>query len=340
MIKSHVSNSVDQSDEQPLDAEASVLPPTRWRRPAVRQLVPYLALIALLAFFTTRSPNFLTVSNILVMAQSASILMVIALGATLVVVAGSVDLSVGAVATIVGVLAAHLSQQGHTSSIWLLVLVGAVCGLVNGILVAYVRLPSFLVTLGTMFIFGGIAAKITGGYFVSLAYPSLGEAVNGKAIGQIPAGLLWMIVAITITAFLAYKTVFGRRVYAIGGNEKVAKLAGQPVERTKVWMFVYSGLLAGFGGLMLVARAGGSSPDMGEPFLLTGIAAIVMGGTSLAGGVGGPARTIVGVVIIEVLTNGLIIIGADPYYQNIALGSVIIGAVIVTIKRSEMASIK
>ncbi|GAW53817.1 putative ABC transporter permease protein [Nocardioides sp. PD653] len=296
--------------------------------------------MALLAFFTTQSANFLTVTNILVMAQSASILMVIALGATLVVVAGSVDLSVGAVATIVGVLAAHLSQQGHTSSIWLLVLVGALCGLVNGILVAYVRLPSFLVTLGTMFIFGGIAAKITGGYFVSLNYPSLSEAVNGKPIGQIPAGLLWMVVAIAVSAFLAYRTVFGRRVYAIGGNEKVAKLAGQPVERTKVWMFVFSGLLAGFGGLMLVARAGGSSPDMGEPFLLTAIAAIVMGGTSLNGGVGGPARTIVGVVIIEVLTNGLIIIGADPYYQNIALGSVIICAVIVTIKRSEMAAIK
>lgn len=323
----------------PIETPGAARPPRR-RLPAARQVMPYLALVVLLAYFSSQSSNFLTVSNVLAMAQNASILMVIALGATLVVVAGSVDLSVGAVATLVGVLAAQLSQQGQTSSIWLLVLVGAVCGLVNGVLVAYVRLPSFLVTLGTMYIFGGIAAKITGGYFVALASSSLSAAVNSTLFFQIPTGLLWMLAAIAVTTFLAYKTVFGRRVYAIGGNEKVAKLAGQPVERAKVWMFVYSGLLAGFGGLMLIGRAGGSSPDMGTPFLLTAIAAIVMGGTSLAGGVGGPARTIVGVIIIEVLTNGLVIIGADPYYQNIALGVVIIGAVIVTIKRSEMASIK
>jgi ribose/xylose/arabinose/galactoside ABC-type transport system permease subunit len=327
------------------DATVSLTPSQRLRgiglrRLTLRDLMPSVALIILVAFFATRSHKFLTVTNLLVMAQDCSILMVIALGATLVVVAGSVDLSVGAIATLVGVMATELASHGQTLTVWLLVLLGALCGLINGVLISYVRLPSFLVTLGTMYIFGGVAAKITGGYFLALSYPALGEAANGTLFWRVPRGVLWMFAAIAITAFLAYRTVFGRRVYAIGGNEKVAKLAGQPVDRTKVLIFVFSGLLAGFGGLMLAARAGGSSPEMGSPFLLTAIAAIVMGGTSLAGGVGGPARTVIGVVIIEVLTNGLVIIGADPYYQNIALGIVIIGAVVLTIRRSEMASIK
>jgi ribose transport system permease protein/putative xylitol transport system permease protein len=303
-------------------------------------LVPYIALVVLITYFTIKTGEFLTLSNILVMMQQASILMVIALGATLVVVAGSVDLSVGAVATLVGVFAAQLALDGHTTVIWLLVFVGAACGLINGVLVAYVRLPSFLVTLGTLFIFGGVAAKITGGYTVELKYAGLDESVNNTALWGVPNGVLWAVVAIAVTTFLAYRTVFGRRVYAIGGNEKVAQLAGQPVERTKVWMFMYSGLLAAFGGLMLTARGGGSSPQMGDSFLLTAIAAIVMGGTSLNGGTGGPARTVLGVATIAVLTNGLVLTGVDPYYQNIVLGSVIIGAVIVTINRSELAAVK
>jgi ribose transport system permease protein/putative xylitol transport system permease protein len=305
-----------------------------------RWLVPYIALVVLVGYFTLKTSEFLTVSNVLVMMQQASILMVIALGATLVVVAGSVDLSVGAVATLVGVFAAQLAQDGHTTLVWLLVLAGAACGLINGVLVAYVKLPSFLVTLGTLFIFGGIAAKITGGYTITLDYPKLDQAVNSTALWGIPNGVLWALVAMAVTTFLAYRTVFGRRVYAIGGNENVAKLSGQPVARTKVAMFVYSGLLAAFGGLMLTARGGGSSPQMGDSFLLTAIAAIVMGGTSLSGGTGGPARTILGVATIAVLTNGLVLTGVDPYYQNIVLGLVIIGAVVVTINRKEMAAVK
>lgn len=306
----------------------------------LRGFMPYIALVVVIAYFALQRSDFLTGSNILVMLQQASILTVIAMGATLVIVAGSIDLSVGATAALVGVLAAELAAHGHGWAVWPLVLVGAGCGVVNGVLAAYVKLPSFLVTLGTMFIYDGIAAKISGGYQVSLVYNALGTAVNGTAVGSVPNGVWWAAVAIVIAVLLAYRTVWGRRVYAIGGNEKVAKLTGQPVARVKVLMFGFSGLLAGFAGLMLTASNGGSSPQMGDPFLLTSIAAIVMGGTSLTGGLGGPARTVVGVATIEVLTNGLILTGVDPFVQNIALGAVIIAAVVVTMRRSEMDVVK
>jgi ribose/xylose/arabinose/galactoside ABC-type transport system permease subunit len=302
--------------------------------------MPLIALVVVVAYFSLRRSDFLTGSNIIVMMEQASILMVIAMGATLVIVAGSIDLSVGAIAALVGVLAAELAQHGHTWAVWPLVLVGALCGIVNGVLAAYVKLPSFLVTLGTMFIFDGIAAKISGGYQVSLLDQPLSDAVNATGLGSIPNGVWWAVIAMVITIGLAYRTVWGRRVYAVGGNERVAKLAGQPVERTKVWIFGYSGLLAGVAGLMLTASNGGSSPQMGDPFLLNSIAAIVMGGTSLTGGLGGPARTVLGVATIEVLTNGLVLTGVDPFVQNIALGAVIIGAVIVTMRRSEMTVVK
>jgi ribose transport system permease protein/putative xylitol transport system permease protein len=306
----------------------------------LRDLLPYAALVILVVYFSLATDAFFTVENLVNIVRQSAILMVIAVGATLVVVAGSVDLSVGAISTLSGTLAAYTSAHGQPGLAWAMVLVGVAAGLLNGTLVAYVRLPSFIVTLGTLFIFGGIATKIVGGYAVPLQNKALDDAVNSTTILGIPNGFHWAIGAIIVVSVIAYRTTFGRHLYAIGGNEKVAGLAGLPVRRDKALMFVLSGTLAAIGGLMLTARGGGSSPTMGDSFLLNAIAAIVMGGTPLSGGSGGPFRTILGVLTIVVLGDGMTLAAVDPYYQNVVFGAVVIAAVAVTVRRSEVAAVK
>jgi len=306
-----------------------------------RTLVPYALLLGLGIFFSVASPSFLNVNNAFNLLRESSTLLVISAGATLVVVLGSVDLSVGAVATLSGTIVALMSAKNHgLMPLLLAVPTGLGCGLVNGLLVALARLPSFLATLGTLFVYSGVAVKLTGGYAVPLQNPTLDNLVNGTAFAGIPNISFWALVAIALVSFTAYGTTFGRHIYAIGGNERVATLSGLPVWRGKLLIFLLSGLLAGIAGLMLDARGGGSSPTMGDAFLLNAIAAIVMGGTSLSGGTGGPGRTILGVLTITILANGMTLLEVDPRYQSIVFGVIVILAVAFTVRRSELAAVK
>ena len=199
---------------------------------------------------------------------------------------------------------------------------------------------SFLVTLGTLFVFGGIAAKATGGSAVSAVQEQLSTAINGTALFNIPNSIYWGIAAIMVLALVAHRTVFGRHVYAIGGNERVAEISGLPVRRVKVLIFVLSSTMAAIGGLMLMGSQGGSSPNMGDAYLLQSVAAIVMGGTPLTGGAGGPLRTVLGVLTIVTLSDGLTLANVDPYYVNIVFGAVVILAVLFTTRRNEIDVVK
>jgi ribose transport system permease protein/putative xylitol transport system permease protein len=218
--------------------------------------------------------------------------------------------------------------------------IGLACGLINGLLVAYAKLPSFLTTLGTLFIFNGYALRISGGTAEQLQNETLQKLVNDSSVLGIPNITWWAVVVLAVVSFLAYRSAFGRHIYAIGGNERVARLSGLPVTRDKLLMFVVSGLIGGVGGLMLAAQAGGSSPGMGDSFLLNAIAAIVMGGTALSGGSGGPGRTVLGVLTITVLANGMTLTQVDPHYQTMAFGLIVIFAVAVTVRRSELDAVK
>ena len=306
----------------------------------LRLMLPFASLLGLIVVFTVTAPAFLTLANLAIIGRQSSILLVIAAGATLVVVAGSVDLSVGAVATLVGTLGALLVVHDHPNLVWALVLLGVVCGALNGVLVAYVKLPSFLVTLGTLFIFGGIASKVVGGSAVSAVQDQLFTAINDSPLFGIPNSIYWAAATIAVVSFVAYRTTFGRHVFAIGGNERVAELSGLPVRRDKVLLFTLSGALAAIAGLMLLGRQGGSSPNMGDAFLLQAVAAIVMGGTPLTGGAGGPLRTILGVLTIVVLSDGLTLSSVDPYYVNVVFGVVVILAVVFTTRRGEVEAVK
>jgi ribose transport system permease protein len=316
-------------------------PPSRmmsWAQ--VQDYLPYLAFLVLLVVFAVTAENFLSAANVANLVRQGSVLMVIAAGATLVVVAGSVDLSVGAVATLCGTLGAVQGLHGHHWVLWTLPLVGALLGSLNGLLVAVMSLPSFLVTLGTLFIFAGIASRMTQGASVSFFDEQLDLAINDSSILGIPNIGWWALLALLITCLIAYKTSSGRKVYAIGGNESVARLAGVNVKLLKVLVFTLSGFSAGAAGLMLLGRGGGSSPVMGDPFLLSAIAAIVMGGTSLSGGAGGPGRTVLGVAAITVLANGMTLASVNPYNQNVVFGVIVILAVAATVRRGEMGAVK
>lgn len=305
-----------------------------------RRFLPYALIVALVILFTAKNNLFLSSDNLLNILRSSATLMVIACGSTLIIVAGSIDLSVGAVAALTGTIAVYFSLNGHPGWMILALPIGAACGLVNGVLVAYAKLPSFLTTLGTLFILGGLALRITGGASQQLDAKLLDELINSSTVLGIPNNVWWAVIVFIITAVLAYRTPFGRHVYAIGGNERVARLSGLRIERTKLLLFGFSGLLAGVAGLMLVAQGGGSSPGMGDPFLLNAIAAVVMGGTALNGGSGGPARTILGVLTLGIVTNGMVLSQVDPNYQTVVFGVIVLFAVLVSVRRSETQVVK
>lgn len=310
------------------------------RQNLVRVLIPYLVLAVLILFFSIQTDVFFSTDNLFNILRASSTLLVIAVGATLVVVAGSVDLSVGAVAALAATAGVHLALDGSEAALLIAIPIGLACGAINGVLLAYAKLPSFLVTLGTLFIFGGYALRISGGRAELLQSETLQTLVNEESVLGIPNSVWWAFAVLVVVSFLAYRTTFGRHIYAIGGNERVARLSGLPVARDKLVMFMLSGLIAGIGGLMLAAQVGGSSPGMGDSFLLNSIAAIVMGGTALSGGVGGPDRTVLGVLTIIVLANGMTITGVDPNFQTMAFGLIVIFAVAVTMRRSELDSVK
>ncbi|WP_170322297.1 ABC transporter permease [Acrocarpospora macrocephala] len=306
----------------------------------VPRLLPYALLVGLVVYFTARSALFLTPDNILIILRSSSVLAVIAFAATLVIIAGSIDLSVGGIAALTGTIAAYLTVEGHPGAIWVALPIGLVCGLLNGALVAYAKLPSFLTTLGVLFILNGIALRITGGASQLMDNELLDELVNGASVLNIPNIIWWAVLVGGLVSVLAYRTPFGRYVYAIGGNERVARLSGLKVERTKLLLFGLSGLLSGVGGLMLIGQGSGSSPGMGDSFLLNAIAAVVMGGTALNGGSGGPLRTIVGVLTLGIVTNGMTLTQVDPNYQTVIFGVIVLLAVIVTVRRAETGVVK
>jgi ribose transport system permease protein/putative xylitol transport system permease protein len=331
---------VDRPPEAPAPRAAEPRSVTDLAREWGSRLLPYALVIVLVIYFSARSPLFLTQDNIFIILRASSVLAVIAFASTMVIVAGSIDLSVGGIAALTGTLAAYLTLDGHPHLIWLAPIVGLGCGLVNGFLVAYAKLPSFLTTLGMLFILNGLALRMTGGASQLIVHERLDKLVNDVTFLNVPNVVWWAVLTFVFVAVLAYRTPFGRRIYAIGGNERVARLSGLKVDRTKLMLFGLSGALAGVAGLMLIGQGSGSSPNMGDSFLLNAIAAVVMGGTALSGGSGGPARTLIGVLTLGIVSNGMTLTAVDPNYQTVIFGVIVLLAVVVTVRRSETGVVK
>jgi ribose/xylose/arabinose/galactoside ABC-type transport system permease subunit len=314
---------------------------TRSRRPiSLADAGPYIALIVLIVIFSLLNSHFFSLRNLVNILQQAAVLLVLSLGGTFVILMGSIDLAVGSIVSLSGMSGAMLIRDHGEWAVLLVPLIAMGCGAISGLLLAYARLPSFLITLGMLFAVDGLTLYMTQGVAVGVA-PDLkiGAILNGTVLG-IPCIALWALAVLLITMFVARKTRFGRYLYAIGGGETVAKLCGVPVARYKFYAFVVSGLLAGLGGILLMLRISGSDPAMGTPMLLPAIAAVVMGGTPLTGGVGGPHRTLLGVLIITILQNGMNLAEVDPFLQEVVLGAGVIAAVAVNMDRKSALLVK
>jgi ribose/xylose/arabinose/galactoside ABC-type transport system permease subunit len=295
-----------------------------------RQLGTWAGLVGLCVLLTALTPHFLTVSNLLNVMEQTSINAVIAVGMTFVILSGGIDLSVGSVLALAGVLMGTALQAGAPLPVALLVglVAGAACGLVNGMLVSLGRLAPFIATLGMMSVARGAALLFTNGRPVSGFDPSFRTLATGR-VALIPVAVLVTLAVYLLAHFVLARTRFGRYVYAIGGNEEATRLSGVPVRFHKTMVYALSGLMAGLAAAMLTARLNSAQPIAGIMYELDAIAATVIGGTSLLGGSGSIGGTLIGALIMGVLRNGLNLLGISSFLQQVVIGLVIVGAVLV-----------
>lgn len=276
------------------------------------------------------SPRFLAVSNIRNVLTQVSVNAVIAVGMTFVILTGGIDLSVGSTLAISGAVAATLVKgDGNVFlAIIVAIAIGAVVGLINGMLVARGKIQAFIVTLATMTVFRGVTQVYTNGTPVSGLGRSFGVIGNKDILG-IPFPVLITVVVFLAAFYVLSQTRYGRYVFALGGNEDSARLSGINTNKIKSLVYVISGITAAISGIIVTSRIGSASATAGAGYELDAIAAVVLGGTSLSGGEGSVAGTIIGALIIGVLNNGLNLLNVSPYYQAIVKGIVILLAVLI-----------
>lgn len=306
----------------------------------------FFALIVIIAVFSFLSPYYFTLGNFLTMASHVAIFGILAIGMLLVILNGGIDLSVGSTIGLAGCIAGFL-MQGVTLSafgvilyppVWAVVVItcalGAVVGAVNGVLVAYLKVPAFVASLGVLYVARGIALLMTNG----LTYNNLGgrpelgntgfDWLGFNRLAGIPIGVIVLAVLAIICGIVLSRTAFGRWLYASGGNERAADLSGVPVKRVKVIVYVLSGVCAAIAGLVLSSQLTSAGPTAGTTYELTAIAAVVIGGAALTGGRGTVRGTMLGAFVIGFLSDGLVIIGVSAYWQTVFTGSVIVLAVL------------
>ena len=289
----------------------------------------YLIFAAVTLFFIIFAPNFATLRTAEAIFRITALVTIMAVGMTFVIVCAEIDLSVGSVASWSGMVVALLIDRGAPG--WLapiLVLgMGAAIGVVNGLLVTKVGIPSFLVTLGMLSVFSGLALTITGTEPVPIVDDFFTNVFWNANFLDIPAPILWTIVAVIIGFYVLQMTVFGRQVYAVGGNFIAARFSGLKTDRIKIIAFVASGLTASLAGMMLAARSTAGNPSLGSGLELDVIAAVIIGGTSLFGGVGGIIGSVIGAIFIGILGFGLLVMGLSTSIQEVVKGAIIILAV-------------
>lgn len=324
----------------------------------------WLFLIVLIIFFSITGQGFLNIYNFQTIGADMSLVLIMALGQTFVILSGGIDLSVGFVMGMASVAAALvMNNMGNNYPLVVVVLaglaaglgVGLIPGLVNGLIIARLRVPPFIVTLGMYGMARGAGFILSGGQPVSVQTNGIGQIGNGYLLYFLPDGrfsffqppsnlqgvrpsqivqllpfpLILLVVVVLVCAWLLSQTRFGRHTYAIGGSEEAARRAGIPVVRHTMLIYALSALLASLAGVLYTMRFSNGAADVGDPLLIDSIAAVIIGGASLFGGEGTILGTVIGALIISIIQNGLIFLGIDPFWQFIAVGAVIILAVLV-----------
>lgn len=288
---------------------------------------PLLVLVALGLVFTALNPVFASGENLRNILFLASVLLIASCGATFVILMGSIDLSVGAVATLAGVVAALTVPEFGLAALFLACLVGLGMGAINGVLFVYLRIPSILVTLGTGTSLVGVILYLCDGGSVPIRDAGYIALTQRELIPNVPLIVVFALVVYGACVVVAERTRFGRMTLALGGDEQIAALVGVLVHQVKIMAFALSGLLCGLAGALLASRLGTATGTMGDFLMLETITAVVVGGTAITGGVGGVARTLLGVLVVAMLSNGMNILAVHPYLQTIIKGCVILLAV-------------
>jgi erythritol transport system permease protein len=314
----------------------------------VLKLRTFIALILVVVYFAIMAPNFLSMANLVIMVKHVAIYAFLAIGMTFVIVTGGIDLSVGSIVGLAGMVAGGLIYKGlhlpmfgvtvyfHLSMVILITLaVGVLCGMFSGFLITRFKVAPFIATLGMLYIARGTALLLSDGK----TFPNL---VGSQALGNtgfpvlgagtflgIPVSIWILILLGAAAAYIAAKTPLGRHVYAVGGNERAAILSGVRVNRTKMFVYMFSGFCSAIAGIIIASQLVASHPASGEMFELTAIAAAVLGGTSLAGGRGTIGGTIIGAFVISVLGDGMVMMGVSSFWQMVIKGLVIVAAVVV-----------
>ncbi len=292
--------------------------------------------VSVVAVLIVLSPNaFARPQNLIGIIKQASINGILATGMMFVILAGGIDLSVGSIVAVTGVIAASLAHPGeHVLAVAIVapILAGAAIGAFNGLSVAKGGIPSFIVTLASMIMFRGVALIFSNGAPVFNVSDGFEEIAGGLLFDYVPYLVIYYAIVTAIAAFVLRQTVFGRQVYAVGGNPVSAGVSGINVDAITVGVFAVSGALAGFAGLLLASRTVSGSPTAGEGYELTAIAAVIIGGVSMSGGVGKWWGTVIGALLISVIGNGLDILNVSAYFHLVITGAIIYFAVLVDMK--------
>ena len=322
---------------------------SRWftaerRRALIQEYGIFLAFLILAAILSVSNEFFLTPGNISNVLLQTSINGVLAVGMTFVILTGGIDLSVGSVVALAGIVSASFATTSSTAAIYgapypvaiplvVGVLVGVICGALSGLIVSYFAVPAFVTTLGMLSAARGLTLIYGGGRPVPALTPEFRWIGTGHILG-IPAPVIILAIIFGLAWWVLTRTRFGRYIYAVGGNAHAAKTSGIDVVRIRFSVYVISAGLAGIAGMLLSARTGSALPQAGIAYELDAIAAVVIGGTSLSGGIGRITGTLIGALIIGVMNNGLDLMGIQSYYQQVLKGALIVGAVMLDQKRS------
>lgn len=310
------------------------------------QLRTFIALFLVVAFFAVMAPNFLSAGNALIMSKHVALNAFLAIGMTYVIVSGGIDLSVGSIVGLTGMVAGGLILNGLPIGDYIVyfnvpeiiaiaLLLGIAIGAINGLLITRLNVAPFIATLGTLYVARGIALLSSEG----ATFPNLEGKVEHGTTGFPLLGTLnllgvplviWILIAVGLgAAYLGARTPLGRHIYAVGGNERAATLSGIKVARVKMFVYMFSGLCAAIVGLVISSQLVAAHPLTGETFELNAIAAAVLGGTSMSGGRGKIGGTIIGAFVIGILSDGLVMMGVSSFWQTVIKGLVIITAVVV-----------
>ena len=309
-----------------------------------RTIAPLFTLLALVIFFSLENPRFFSTLNLLTIIRQSAVPLILATGMMFVVLMGSIDLSVEGNMALSGIVTALLVLNDRNQNDWGLLailpgmLMGALIGLVNGVILVKARIPSFMVTLGTWFFALGVAIIFYKGYTFPIRDQQFLSLYIGRTFDVSNGAYIAFALVATATILLRY-TRFGRYLYSIGGNEELAEMSGINVDRYKILAFVMAGLFIGIAGVLNVARLGQGTAQIGS-WLFPTVAAVVVGGISIAGGTGSTFNAIIGVVIVVIVQNGMTLLGLHPFNQMIVQGLIILVAVYLTLDRSKIGVLK